>query len=305
MVARSVFFVILAGTLTAGQAGPTPSQMSALVSAIQGSHPSAQDWKQESRLPVRFDISQIGHRRIEHGLNLYSPKEEQLLGNKLARLVEQHSEVISDPSIAEYLQRLEQTISRNSDTHYAIKIKIIKDVEANAYSLPGGFIYVQSGLILAAENEAQLVAAISHEAAHIAGRHATMLVSQQRVWKWSSLLAGGPVGYFFSRKLSPLFLMRTLRKIELEADLLGLQYEYASGYDPTEFVSLIRNLSSDEEKPSLADRLSDSHPPSELRVLRAQECIRKYLPVRSEEIVDTSEFQNVKVRVTAAMNSSN
>lgn len=237
-------------------------------------------------------------------MNLYSPADERLLGNRLAELVEKNSEIISDPFIAEYLKRLEETISRNSDAQYPIKLKILKDVEVNAYSLPGGFIYLQSGLILASENEAQLVAAVSHEAAHIAGRHLTRLVTQQRVWKWSLLIAGGPVGYLLNRKAAPLFLARSLRSAELEADLLGLQYQYASGYDPTEFVNLIKAVSSEQERPTFADRDRDSHPPPEVRIRRAELCIRNYLPKRAEALVDTSEFQEFKLRVMVLMSRS-
>jgi beta-barrel assembly-enhancing protease len=158
---------------------------------------------------------------------------------------------------------------------------------------------VQSGLILAIDNEAQLVAALSHESAHIAERHFTRLVTQQRVWKWSLLIAGGPLGYLLNRKTTPIVLARSLRRSELEADLLGLQYQYASGYDPTEFINLIRNLSDEQEKPSVVERVNESHPPAAVRIHRAQVCIGKYLPARAEAVVDTSQFQEFKTRVTA------
>jgi predicted Zn-dependent protease len=95
--------------------------------------------------------------------------------------------------------------------------------------------------------------------------------------------------------------MRSLRSVELQADLLGLQYVYASGYDPMEFVNLVKRLSDDEEHPSLRERLSDSHPSAEVRVSKAQQCIRNYLPIRAEALVDTSEFQEVKSRVKMLM----
>jgi predicted Zn-dependent protease len=255
------------------------------------------------RPPVRFDVSLIGHRQVSHGMNFYSQEDEELLGHELAAFIEKHSDLITDHFITKYIDGLEQSISDNSDIRTPIKVKIVKDVEANAYSVPG-FIYLEAGLILAAENEAQLVAALSHETAHIAGRHLTKLATQQRMWKWSSLAAGGPVGYLIGRKASPFLLLRMLRNLELEADVLGLQYEYASGYDPAEFVNLVKNLSSDEERPSLIERASDSHPPAEVRIAQAQWCIRMYLPTRDRSMVDTSEFQEVKDRVSMLMVSN-
>jgi predicted Zn-dependent protease len=303
MLARSIVFVILVGTLTPTQSAwsgvpaseaPSPSP-TVYQSFVPGPQPS-----RSARPPTGFDVSRIGHRQVDRGMNFYSPKDEQLLGNKLAALVDHSSNLITDPLVTEYIDRIEQMVSNNSDTHFPIKVKIVKDVEANAYSLPG-FIYLPGGLILMMENEAQLVAVLSHETAHVAARHMTRILTQQKIWKWSPVFAGGPVGYLLGRKVSPFFLMRTVRRVESDADLLGLQYDYASGYDPTEFVSLIKNLSSNEEKPSFVERFSDSHPPAEVRIARAQQYIRNNFPVRDKEVVDTGEFQEVKARVNMLM----
>lgn len=301
MLASRILFVILTGIFSTAQCGLVPSPSRIPSKGVQSTHLPDQYSSPKSRPPLLYDVSRIRHQRFAHGINLYSSQDEQLLGNRLATVIEQHSQIISDPLIVKYLRRLEETISRNSDAQSPIKIKVVRDVEVNAYSLPGGFIYVQGGLVLATENEAQLVAALSHEAAHIAGRHFTRLVTQQRVWKWSLLVATGPLGYLLNRKAVPIFLARSLRSAELEADLLGLQNQYASGYDPTEFVNLINNISSEQQKPTFADRVRDSHPPLEVRIRRAQGCIRNYLPPRPEAIVDTSQFQEFKARVTELM----
>ena len=294
---RQLCLVILAIAITVPQATNVEAAESEIAPSSNKGHQSgtAQSGQRPSLSP-RFDVALIGHRQVDHGLNLYSMKDEELLGNRLATLVEHDSELITDASVTQYIDRLEQTISRNSDIRTPLKVKVVRDVEVNAYSVPG-FIYIESGLIIEAENEAQLVAALSHETAHVAGRHLTKFMSEQRFWKWSTILAGGPVGYLFGRKAAPYLLMKISRGFELEADLLGLQYEYASGYDPAEFVNLVKNVSRDDERPSVTERLQNSHPPAEVRIRNAQQYITRYLPPRAQSVVDTSEFQEVKARV--------
>jgi predicted Zn-dependent protease len=132
----------------------------------------------------------------------------------------------------------------------------------------------------------------------------TRLISKQKTWKALSLALGGPAGYLFVKKGLPLFLMKSMRNSELEADLLGLEYQYASGYDPDEFVRLLRVLDEGGETASLWDRLTDSHPLTDARVSHAQSDIARYLPTRIDYITDTSEFQEVKTRVANLMGIS-
>src|SRR5512142_289111 len=124
----------------------------------------------------------------------------------------------------------------------------------------------------------------------------TKLITQQKTWKRVSLALGGPAGYLFVRTGLSMFLLRTMRNSELEADLLGLEYQYASGYDPNEFVHLLNIVNEDDAPSSFWDRLADSHPLTGTRISRAQSDIARYLPTRREYVTDTSEFQEIRTR---------
>jgi len=252
----------------------------------------------------KYEFSGIGRRNIARGTNLYSWEAEKELGEKLARIVEQQSDLIVDPVITEYVDRLEQRIAHNSDYRGPLTVKIVKDVDTNAYSLPGGLIYVQTGIILAAENEAELAAVLAHETGHLAARHMTRLITRQKTWKVLSLAFGGPAGYLFVKKALPIFLMKSMRNSEFEADLLGLEYQYAAGYDPDEFLRLLKVVDEGVEKASLLTRLTDSHPLTDARIRHAQSDIARYLPTRTQHIIDTSEFQEMKRRVSNLMGIS-
>jgi len=181
-------------------------------------------------------------------------------------------------------------------------MKVVDDIESNAYSLPGGFIHVYGGLILSADNEAELAAALAHETAHVAARHFTKLCSKKQISKWSSLILAGPAGFLFWRTAVPLLLLRSARRADIEADLVGLEYQYASGYDPGEFVELWKSLEdADKKEESFRHRISDSHPLASVHVSRMNNSIARYLPSRTEDVVDTSEFHEIKDRVATLM----
>jgi len=225
-------------------------------------------------------------------------------GKKLAADLEQHVTLINDTYITSYLNHLEQNIVRNSGLHGCFVVKVVKDVEVNAYSLPGGFLYVTSGLILTATNEAELVGALAHETGHVSARHLTKIVKQKRRWHYLSLL-GGPPGYLLGRKIGPLFTLKALRDAEFEADRLALQYQHDSGYDPLEFARLLEEEFSQEGKPpSFFARLFDEHPSTQARIARVKQAVQ--LSVSGEDhVVDTSEFHDVKSRIAVLMGIAN
>jgi predicted Zn-dependent protease len=245
----------------------------------------------------KYDLSQIGHRHIDQGMNFYSAKSEKKLGEKLSAQFESQTQLLDDVRVTAYVNQIERKIAAHSDAIGLITVRIPEDPEPNAYSLPGGFIYLNTGLILIAENEAQLAAVLAHETGHIAARHFTKLYSQMRLWKWSALIGIGPAGMLFQRTALPLLVMRSSRNAELEADVLGMEYQYVSGYDPSEFPRLLRILTDDAgAPPSFWDRMMDSHPPAKLR-LRRVESIARCLPSRQDHGFDNSDFLGIKNRV--------
>ena len=183
-------------------------------------------------------------------------------------------------------------------------MKLVKDVEANAYSYPGGFVYVTTGMILDAENEAGLVAALAHETGHVAARHFTKIQGRRRLWNRFSWV-GGPPGYAIGWRVGALFALRQSRNAEFEADRLALKYQVASGYDPRELARLLQDLYQQEGEPaSFFSWLLDTHPSTDARIKRVTHAL-PHLQSRTDYVVDTSEFQNVKSQVANLMGVAN
>lgn len=266
------------------------------------------------RLPTsksKYDISRIGDREVGKGMNFYSLERERALGKDLADSIEIHARLVKDPVVTEYVNRIGQNIVRNSDAKVPFIIKVINDDEVNAFALPGGYFYVNSGLILAAENEAELAGVMAHEIAHVAARHATRTATKGELWNMMSiplLFAGGPVGFAVREVASlavPMSFLKFSRDSEREADLLGLEYSYASGYDPAAFVQFFERLSAKEKhEPGFLAKAFATHPMNGDRVHRAQDEIQTLLPARDEYVVNTSEFDSVKAHLAALLNLS-
>jgi len=256
--------------------------------------------------PSKYDVTLIGHRNVGTGVNFYSIEREIALGRDLSRQVEESSKLVTDPEIAEYVNRIGQNLVRNSDSRVPFTIKVLDSGEVNAFALPGGFFYVDSGLILAADSEAELAAVMAHEIAHVAARHATKNMTKQQIWNMASIplmLIGGPAAYAIAEVASiavPLGFLKFSRDAEREADMLGLQYDYAAGYDPQAFVQFFEKLKVEEKKKhSNIAKMFSTHPMNSERITAAQEEIRTYLPDRDSYVVDTSEFEAMKARLIA------
>jgi Peptidase family M48 len=256
--------------------------------------------------PAKYDVSLIGHRNVGNGVNFYSIEREMAVGRDLARQVEDSSRLVTDPAVVEYINRIGQNLVRNSDSRVPFTIKVLDDSEVNAFALPGGFFYVDSGLILAADNEAELAGIMAHEIAHVAARHATKNMTKQQIWNMASIplmFIGGPAGLAIAEVASiavPMGFLKFSRDAEREADMLGLQYDYAAGYDPQAFVQFFEKLKMEEgKKHSKIAKLFSTHPMNSERITAAQNEIRTYLPDRDSYIVDTSDFEAVKARLIA------
>ena len=257
----------------------------------------------------KYDPSKIGERGIGKGVNFYSLDKEEALGKELSQEVERNSKLLKDPVVNEYVNRLGQNLVRNSDAKVPFTIKIIDSDEVNAFALPGGYFYVDTGLIEAAGSEAELAGVMAHEIAHVAARHATKNMTKSQIWNMASIpliFVGGPVGFAIEEAAGvavPMGFLKFSRNAEREADLLGLEYEYAAGYDPEAFVSFFEKLKAQEkQKGNFISKAFSTHPMTEDRVKRAQKEIADMLPPRPQYIVDTSEFEQVKARLAGLLN---
>lgn len=230
---------------------------------------------------------------------------EWAAGTKLAAKVEREATIIEDPVLTEYLNRLEQAIVRHSDLRGCFVVKLLHDVEANAFSLPGGFLYVTSGLILVADSEGELTAALGHETGHVAARHFARIEHQRRIWG-RLVLAGGPAGYLVRHFFGSLLTRKLIRNSEFEADRLSLKYQIASGYDPGEFSRLLKNVFQEEGKPaSFVERLFDTHPLTTTRIKRLAKLQGCLSPAATDYTVDTSDFHLAKERVALLLDLAN
>jgi predicted Zn-dependent protease len=255
------------------------------------------------------DVEEVGNRDVGRGVNWYSLEKEIALGKALAQEIERQAKIVDDPIIAEYVNRVGQNLVRNSDAKVPVTIKVIDAEEVNAFALPGGFFFVNSGLILRAETEAELAGVMAHEIAHIAARHGTRQATRGQIANLATIpliFMGGWTGYGIRQGASvlvPVTFLKFSRGFEEEADMLGLQYLYKAGYDPTAFIDFFEKLQADEKrKPGTMAKIFSSHPPTDSRIQDAQKNIEEMLPSKPEYVVTTSEFNDVKNRLMAMVN---
>jgi len=231
------------------------------------------------------------------------------MGKQYAQEVESSVKLIQDPVVNEYVNRIGQNLVRNSDAKVPFTIKVIDSDEVNAMALPGGFFYVNSGLILAADNEAELAGVMSHEIAHVAARHATRGLTRSQWANIGSLpliFMGGWAGYAIRSAAGfalPMTFLTFSRGFEAEADYLGLEYMYKTGYDPQSFISFFEKIQAKEKKkPGTLAKAFSTHPMTPDRIEKSQEEIAKILPAKQTYLVNTSEFDDVKTRLAKIEN---
>jgi predicted Zn-dependent protease len=255
------------------------------------------------------DPEQIGNRDVGKGVNLYSLEKEIALGKQLAQEVERSAKIVDDPALAEYGNRIAQNLARNSDIKVPVTAKWVDSGEVNAFALPGGYLFVNTGLMMKAETEAELASVLSHEIAHVAARHGTRQASRGQIVNWASLpliFLGGWPGYAVRQGASlalPLTFLKFSRGFEQEADLLGLQYVYKAGYDPTAFVDFFERIDAlEKKKPGTVSELFRSHPSVSQRIKDTQKNVQELLREQPLYVVTTSEFLDLKREMARAMN---
>jgi len=256
-------------------------------------------------------VDAIGNRKIGgRGLgDWYSLETEIRMGKQYAMQVENSVKMVQDPVVNEYVNRIGQNLVRNSDAKVPFSIKVIDSDEINAFALPGGFFYVNSGLILAADEEAELAGVMAHEIAHVCARHQMRQLTRANIAQLGTLpliFMGGGIGYGIYEAAGlglPMTFMKFQRNFEAEADYLGLQYMYKTGYDPQAFISFFEKIQAKEKKkPGSLAKAFASHPQTPDRIEKSQEEIATILPAKAEYIVSTSEFDDVKGRLAMIEN---
>jgi len=256
----------------------------------------------------KSDPSQIGNRDVS-GFNCYSLEKEIAMGKQLEGEVQRQAKLLDDPIISEYVNRVGQNLARNSDAKVPFTFQVIDDPTLNAFALPGGFIFVHTGLLTAAETEAEMASAMAHEIAHVAARHMTRQACRAQAAKLASLpliFMGGWGGYAIRQATAvaiPMTFLSFSRGYEAEADYLGLQYLYAAGYDPTAAIDMFEKMVSlEKRKPGSVAKVFSTHPMNEDRLKKVQSEIQKILPEKPQYVVNTSEYAEVRGRWLAIDN---
>jgi predicted Zn-dependent protease len=301
------------------QGGAAPKDQGASDSATTSSPSPSKPSPVEPAEPDRVkhdggktDVEAVGNRNVgcKTGLgNWYGVEKQIAMGKQYAQQVEATVKMIQDPVVTEYVNRVGQNLVRNSDAQVPFIIKVIDSDDINAFALPGGFFYVNSGLILAADEEAELAGVMAHEIAHVAACHAARENTRGTLMQMASIpliFVGGAVGYagYQAAGLAlPLTFLHFSRGFEAEADYLGLEYMYKSGYDPQAFISFFEKVQAQEKKkPGTLAKAFATHPQTPDRIAKSQEEIATVLPARPQYVVSTSEFDDVKSRLAAIEN---
>jgi beta-barrel assembly-enhancing protease len=263
----------------------------------------------KKKVNAKQDPDAIGERDVGKGINMYSIEKEIAMGKGLAMEIERQAKIVEDPVISEYVNRVGQNLVRNSDCKVPVTIKVIDTEEPNAMALPGGFFFVNTGLLTLAENESELAGVMGHEIAHIAARHGTKQATRGQIANLSTIpliFLGGWTGYGIRQAVSiliPMGFLQFSRGFESEADMLGLQYMYKAGYDPNGFIDFFERLQAlEKRKPGAVSKIFRTHPPTDDRIKAAQSNIAKMLKEKPEYVVTTSEFDDVRQRI-AMMNN--
>ena len=257
------------------------------------------------------DVSAVRNRDIgARGMgNWYSVDTEIKMGKMYATEIEKSTKFITDPVVVEYVNRVGQNIVKNSDCKVPFTIKVIDSDEINAMALPGGFFYVNSGLILNADEEAELAGVMAHETAHVCAHHAVReqtRMNYAQVGMIPLIFIGGWTGYGIYEAASlavPMTFLKFSREFESQADYLGVQYMYRAGYDPQAFIAFFEKVQAlEKRKPGMVAKAFSDHPQTPDRILHSQEEIARILPPRDEYTVTTSEFDDIKARLARIEN---
>lgn len=253
------------------------------------------------------DVDEIGNRKVAHK-SIISEEKEIAIGKQYSTEVERSAKMLKDSVINEYVNRVAQNVARNSDLKIPLTVKVIDDPSINAFALPGGFLYVNTGLLAAADEEDQVAGVMAHEIAHVAARHWASQMTKMTVAQYAMIpLIFVPMTYPVYMGVMeaymngvPLAFLKFNRGAEAEADYLGIQYMYKAGYDPNSYVVFFGKVMQEERRmPGSTPQVFMDHPPTGDRIIKSEEEIKEILPKREQYLVSTSEFDDVKGRSAA------
>ena len=246
----------------------------------------------------------IGNRKVA-SWSIISEQKEVAIGKQYADQIDHSAKLITDPVVDEYVNRVGQNLGRNSDAKIPISVKVIDDPTINAMTLPGGFIYVNSGTVLAADNEAELAGVLAHEIGHVAERSWASEMTKRTLLQYAMiplmftpLSLGAYYGIGAAMNGIPIAFLKFDRSQESGADFLGIQYMWKAGYDPNQYIAFFgKVLNAERQSPGSVASIFENHPPTPDRIIQSEEEIKGILPKRSEYLISTSEFVNMKNRL--------
>ena len=255
------------------------------------------------------DVDEIGNRKVAHR-SIISQEKEIAIGKQYSEQIDKSAKLLKDPVVNEFVNRVAQNVARNSDLKVPLTVKIIDDPTINAFALPGGFLYVNTGTIKAADEEDQLAGVIAHEISHVACRHWAQQMTRATLLQYATIPLifipmTFPVYLGVSQALNfgvPIAFLKFSRQDEAEADYYGLQYMYKAGYDPNSYVAFFGKVMQEERgSPGSVQQVFADHPPTPDRIVKCEEEIKAIIPKRDQYLVTTSEFSDIKMRMTSLM----
>lgn len=253
-------------------------------------------------LTARADRTQI-----KPGFNLFSPQQDIDLGQKYSHEVERQLSMCNDPRVDTYLNTLGKRLAAHSPgAPYPYQYKCVNDMAINAFALPGGFIYINRGVIELTDDEGQLAGVMAHETSHVALRHSTNQLTKLYAAEIPLALLGGFMGNSTIASVltqlgvqngMQLIFLRFSRTDESQADILGTQILYDADYDPRAMAQFFEKIEA-ESKSRPIEFLSD-HPSPENRVQGVQEEVQRLGGPPPNYKTDSPEFQEIKRMVHA------
>ena len=274
-----------------------------LVALLCGALPQA--WADDKK----NDVNEIGDRSIAHR-SIISQEKEIAIGRQYAEQIDKQAKILKDPMVNEYVNRVAQNLARNSDLRIPLNIKVIEDPSINAFTLPGGYMYINTGTILAADEEDQMAGVMAHEIGHAAARHWASTMTKATLLQFATIpMMMVPMSYPVYMGVMeaymngvPLAFLKFSRKQEEEADFLGLQYMYKAGYDPNAFVAFFGKVMDEERhNPGSMAKIFADHPPTGDRIVAAKDEIQRILPRRPEYLVSSSDYDEMRARLQTIM----